>query len=193
MVSLQQYSKEQIKEMSFLELAHLILADKREPILFKELVSKIQKHLGVSDAEVKSRLVQFYTDLNIDGSFLSLGENRWGLRAWYPVEKLEEETTNAPVKTRKKKAKKAVIEDFDEEIIEDDEIEDFEEEDFDEVEEDIDVDEEDLDEDIEEEIDVEVEVEVEVDVEVDADLDDDDDDDFEEEEGAEDEYDLDDK
>ena len=180
MVSLQQYSKEQIKEMSFLELAHLILADKREPISFKELLSKIQKHLGVSDAEVKSRMVQFYTDLNIDGSFLSLGENRWGLRAWYPVEKLEEETTNAPVKTRKKKAKKAVEEDFDEEIIEDEEIEDFDEEDFDEVEEDIDLDEEDIEEDID------------VDVEVDADLEDDDDD-FEEEEGAEDEYDLDDK
>ncbi|WP_083566274.1 DNA-directed RNA polymerase subunit delta [Domibacillus mangrovi] len=185
MVSLQQYSKEQIKEMSFLELAHLILADKREPITFKELLSNIQKHLGVSDTEVKSRMVQFYTDLNVDGSFLSLGENRWGLRAWYPVEKLEEETTNAPVKTRKKKAKKAVIEDFEEELIEDDEIEDFDEEDFDEVEEDIDLDEEDLDEDIEEDDEEDIVIEVDPEIE--------DDDEFEEEEGAEDEYNLDDK
>ncbi|MGG3448989.1 DNA-directed RNA polymerase subunit delta [Domibacillus aminovorans] len=192
MVSLQQYSKEQIKEMSFLELAHLILADQREPITFKEMLSKIQKHLGVSDAEVRSRMVQFYTDLNVDGSFLSLGENRWGLRAWYPVEKLEEETTNAPAKTRKKKAKKAVIEDFEEELIEDDEIEDFDDEDFDEVEEDedidaeedIDIDEEDLDEDIEEDDEEDILIEVDPDIE---------DDEFEEEEGAEDEYNLDDK
>ncbi|OAH54411.1 DNA-directed RNA polymerase subunit delta [Domibacillus aminovorans] len=192
MVSLQQYSKEQIKEMSFLELAHLILADQREPITFKEMLSKIQKHLGVSDAEVRSRTVQFYTDLNVDGSFLSLGENRWGLRAWYPVEKLEEETTNAPAKTRKKKAKKAVIEDFEEELIEDDEIEDFDDEDFDEVdededidvEEDIDIDEEDLDEDIEEDDEEDILIEVDPDIE---------DDEFEEEEGAEDEYNLDDK
>ncbi|OMP66712.1 DNA-directed RNA polymerase subunit delta [Domibacillus epiphyticus] len=182
-MSLQQYSKEELKEMSFLELAHLILAEKREPVSFKEMLSQIQKHLEISDDEVKSRMVQFYTDLNIDGSFLPLGDNRWGLRAWYPVEKLEEETTTATVKTRKKKTKKAVDDDFEEEIIEDeDDLDDFEEDDFDEIEDDINVDEDDLDEDIEEEIDVEI----------DDDLDDNDDD-FEEEEGAEDEYDLDDK
>lgn len=191
MVSLQKYSNEEIKEMSFLELAHIILTDKREPLTFKELLSKIQKHLDISDAEVKSRMVQFYTDLNVDGSFLSLGENRWGLRAWYPVEKLEEETTNAPVKTRKKKAKKAVVEDFEEELIEDDEIEDFDDEDFDEVdedldiEEDIDVEETDLDEDLDDDDEEDIVLEVV------PDLDDDDDDEFEEEEGAEDEYDFD--
>lgn len=184
MVSLQQHSKEELKEMAFLELAHLILAEKREPVAFNDLLAEIKKHLDISDAEVKSRMVQFYTDLNIDGSFLPLGENRWGLRAWYPVEKLEEETTNAPVKTRKKKAKKVVEDDFEEVVVEEEDIVDFEEEDFDEVEEDIDVDEDDLDEDLEEDIDVDI----------DEDLDEeDDDDDFEEEEGAEDEYDLDSK
>ncbi|MCP3761503.1 DNA-directed RNA polymerase subunit delta [Domibacillus sp. A3M-37] len=186
MVSLQ-HSKEELKEMSFLELAHLILADKREPILFKDLLAEIKKHLEISEQEVKSRMVQFYTDLNIDGSFLSLGENRWGLRAWYPVEKLEEETTNAPVKTRKKKAKKAVVDDFEEEVLEEEEVLiDFEEEeeDFDEVEEDLDVEEEDLDEDLEDGLDV---------VEIDEDDEDDEDDDFEKEEGAEDEYNLGDK
>ncbi|WP_046179063.1 DNA-directed RNA polymerase subunit delta [Domibacillus tundrae] len=185
MVSLQ-HSKEELKEMSFLELAHLILADKREPILFKDLLAEIKKHLEISEQELKSRMVQFYTDLNIDGSFLSLGENRWGLRAWYPVEKLEEETTNAPVKTRKKKAKKAVVDDFEEEVLEEEEVLiDFEEEeDFDEVEEDLDVEEEDLDEDLEDGLDV---------VEIDEDDEDDEDDDFEKEEGAEDEYNLGDK
>ncbi|OLN24253.1 DNA-directed RNA polymerase subunit delta [Domibacillus antri] len=180
-MSLQQYSTEQLKEMSFLELAHLILADKRKPVSFKEMLSQIQKYLEISDDEVKSRMVQFYTDLNIDGSFLPLGENRWGLRAWYPVEKLEEETTTAAVKTRKKKTKKAVEEDFEEEIIEDeDDLDVFEEEDFDDIEDDIDVDEDDLDDDLEDDLDVELDDDIE-------------DDDFEEEEGAEDEYDLGDK
>lgn len=188
MVSLQEYSKAELKEMSFLELAHLILADKREPVLFKDMLSEIQKHLEISDEEVKSRMVQFYTDLNIDGSFLPLGENRWGLRAWYPVEKLEEETTTAPVKTRKKKAKKAVEEDFEEEIIEDeDELDVFEEDDFDDLDEEdddeLDLDEDDLEDDLEDELEVDLE----------DDLDDDEEEEFEEEEGAEDEYDLEDK
>ncbi|WP_342667312.1 DNA-directed RNA polymerase subunit delta [Domibacillus robiginosus] len=182
MVSLQQHSKEELKEMSFLELAHLILADKREPLLFNDLLAEIQKHLEISEQEVKGRMVQFYTDLNIDGSFLPLGENRWGLRAWYPVEKLEEETTNAPVKTRKKKAKKVVEDDFEEEILEDeDDLVDFEEEDFDDVDDDIDVDDDLEDDDLDDDIDVDLDEEI------------DEDDEFEEEEGAEDEYDLDDK
>lgn len=183
MVSLKQHSKEELKEMSFLELAHLILADKREPILFNDLLAEIQKHLEISEQEVKSRMVQFYTDLNIDGSFLPLGENRWGLRAWYPVEKLEEETTNAPVKTRKKKAKKVVEDDFEEEILEDeDDLVDFEEEEFDDTDDVLDVD-DDLDDDDDDD-DLEDDLDVEIDEEIDEE------DDFEEEEGAEDEYDL---
>ncbi|MEM1502753.1 DNA-directed RNA polymerase subunit delta [Domibacillus sp. 8LH] len=183
MVSLQQHSKEELKEMSFLELAHLILADKREPVAFNDLLSEIQKHLEISEQEVKGRMVQFYTDLNIDGSFLPLGENRWGLRAWYPVEKLEEETTNAPVKTRKKKAKKAVEDDFEEDILEEeDDLIDFEEEDFDEEEEDIDLDDDLEDDDLEDDLDVDIEEDL-----------DEEEEDFEEEEGAEDEYNLDDK
>nr|WP_046174709.1 DNA-directed RNA polymerase subunit delta [Domibacillus indicus] len=182
-MSLQQYSKEELKEMSFLELAHLILADKHEPVSFHDLLAEIKNHLGISEEEVKSRMVQFYTDLNIDGSFLPLGENRWGLRAWYPVEKLEEETTTAPVKSRKKKAKKIVEDDFEEEVIEDEEdLIDFDEDDFDGAdEEELDLDDDDeLDEDLEEDLDVDIEEDLE------------DEDDFEEE-GAEDEYDLDDK
>lgn len=186
MVSLQQHSKEQLKEMSFLELAHLILADKREPVSFKDLLAEIKKHLEISEQEVKSRMVQFYTDLNIDGSFLPLGDNRWGLRAWYPVEKLEEETTNAPVKTRKKKAKKVVEDDFEEEVLEEEDVlVDFDDDDdFDDVDDDLDIDEDDddLDDDLEDDLDVEIDEDLK-----------DDEDEFEEEEGAEDEYDLGDK
>ena len=47
---------------------------------------------------------QFYTDMNIDGRFLAIAENQWGLREWYPVEQIEEETAPT-VKVRKKKRK----------------------------------------------------------------------------------------
>jgi DNA-directed RNA polymerase subunit delta len=112
-VSLKQLSKEELRQTSFIELAHEIMTDKKQPVTFKEVLKEITSLLGISESEAKSRLVQFYTDLNIDGRFIALGENRWGLREWYPVDQIEEETVPTMKSTKKKKAKKKVEEDLD--------------------------------------------------------------------------------
>ncbi|WP_430115840.1 DNA-directed RNA polymerase subunit delta [Neobacillus rhizosphaerae] len=132
-LSLAQYSKEELQELSLIEMAHEYLKNSKQPITFNELVKEITNAVGMSQEEIRSRLAQFYTDMNIDGRFLSLGENRWGLRVWYPVDTAEEEVVTA-VKPKKKKAKKVVdedeIEDFDEIDEEEyDEIDDFADED----------------------------------------------------------------
>lgn len=110
-MSLDKYSKEQLKEMSLIELAHEALIGKeKQAIPFQQLLDEIVAAVGLSQSEVKSRIAQFYTDLNIDGRFLCLGDNRWGIRDWYPVEQSEEDTIT-PIKPKKKKAKKALDED----------------------------------------------------------------------------------
>ena len=78
------------EELSMIEVAHAILAKNGEPMPFVDLVNEIQTYLGKSDEEIRERLSQFYTDLNVDGSFISLGENTWGLRTWYPFESIDE-------------------------------------------------------------------------------------------------------
>jgi DNA-directed RNA polymerase subunit delta len=110
-----------------------MLEETHETKTYAELVTEIENLLGLSKEDMKARLVQFYTDMNIDGRFLILGENRWGLREWYPVEQIEEESAPT-VKARKKKAKVAGDEDFDDMDLElEDELEfdDFDEDDDD--------------------------------------------------------------
>lgn len=78
-------------ELSMIEVAHAILSQKADVMDFSDLVNQIQTYLGKSDGEIRDSLAQFYTDLNIDGSFISLGDNRWGLRSWYAIDSIDEE------------------------------------------------------------------------------------------------------
>ncbi|OIK16083.1 DNA-directed RNA polymerase subunit delta [Bacillus sp. MUM 116] len=185
-MSLAQYSKEELKELSLIEMAYEFLNNSKQPISFHELVKEISAAAGVSEEEMRSKLAQFYTDINIDGRFLSLGENRWGLRVWYPVDTQEEEVVTA-VKPKKKKAKKVVdeeeLDDYDEVDEEDfDDLDDYADDeedvlddeedvfdDVDEIDEDDDVieddeefalDEEELDEELDDELEEEEEEEV---------------------------------
>lgn len=157
-------TKEQLAEESLIDLAYAILEERKSPIAFPELLKAIQNLNGLSDAEIQDRLVQFYTDMNIDGRFLLNHENGWGLREWYKVETIEEETAPT-VKARKRKSKAAADDEEDLIVDEDDLVfeEDFEEFVDEEVE-----DEEDDDEDLDF-----VEEEIDSIDEVDADIDDD--------------------
>ncbi|HCM90708.1 MULTISPECIES: DNA-directed RNA polymerase subunit delta [Vagococcus] len=80
-------------EISMIEAAHAILAERGDIMDFSDLVNQIQNYLEKADSEIRDILPQFYTDLNIDGSFISLGDNRWGLRSWYPIDSVDEEVT----------------------------------------------------------------------------------------------------
>ncbi|AIW87031.1 DNA-directed RNA polymerase subunit delta [Bacillus mycoides] len=125
-----QYSPEELKECSMIEVVHSVLGNKRQATTFNELVQEIAQVLGLSQGQVNTKLAQFYTDLNIDGRFINLGENRWGLRSWYPYEQIDEEILPQP----KPKKKRKVEEDGFDDYIEEDDVEEVEEE---EVEEDV--------------------------------------------------------
>lgn len=176
-------TKEQLKEESFIDLGYAVLEEKHESLTLQELLDEIRALNGFTHAQMKERMLQYYTDMNIDGRFLAISENRWGLREWYPVEQIEEETAPT-VKVRKKKAKATAGDDDLEDDTDEDEI--AFEDDFDEFVEDVDGEDDDfdLDDDDDDEVE-EIEVEVAVDlVETDDDFEivEDEDEDEEEEE-----------
>jgi DNA-directed RNA polymerase subunit delta len=192
-MGLEQYSPEELKEMSMLEVAYLVFQGKSQAITFRELLDEVVSILELSKAEVNDKVAQFYTDINVDGRFMCIGEAGWGLRSWYPYDQIDEEVTT-PIKPKKKKSKKkkAVADDLDvldyddedEEELEYDDLDDFDDEDddiddTDDVEDDFeedDLDDDDLDDDDEDL------VEEDEEFELDEDLDDEELDEDEEEE-----------
>jgi len=137
-----------------IEVVHSVLEDKRQATSFHDLVQEIAQVLGLSQEQVAAKIAQFYTDLNIDGRFINLGENRWGIRSWYPYEQIDEEILPQPKPKKKRKVEEE--EDFDDYIEEDEDDFDGDDEEDDDVEDldkvlDEDDDLDDLDEDDEEE------------------------------------------
>ena len=145
-------------ELSMVEVAHAILEAKNEVLDFNQLLVEIQEYMELSDEALESRMARFYTDLNIDGSFISLGDNRWGLRAWYPIDSIDEEIATSmedeEVKKPRKKRKKVNafgsddLIDYNDDDPEDEELIDDEDLDSDDLDADIDVD---LEDDVDEE------------------------------------------
>lgn len=132
-------------ELSMIEVAHAILAQRGDVMPFADLANEVQKYLGDSDKEIRERLSQFYTDLNIDGSFISLGDNLWGLRTWYPFESIDEATIGAEDDEDHPKAKKRrKVNAFLADSSDDDDVIDYDDDDP-EDQDDVDVDDEDLD------------------------------------------------
>ncbi|MGK4144800.1 DNA-directed RNA polymerase subunit delta [Weissella paramesenteroides] len=110
-MALTQFDGQNKDELSMIEVARAILSDRHETMGFNDLLNEVQAFTGKSDEEIRTRLSQFYTDLNIDGSFISLGDTMWGLRSWYPIDSideavhmdLEEEVEGKPKKKKRKK------------------------------------------------------------------------------------------
>jgi len=150
-VSLNNFSHEELKKKSMLELASLILKDAKKALSFQEIYDQIAESKSFTKKGKEENIAQFFTELNVDGRFMTLGSNVWGLKQWYPVEQADE-VIPKPAKTKRKSKKRT---DYEEEEVEYDEEEELlelgEDEEEDEAEPNDDEEEEDYDEDLDEE------------------------------------------
>lgn len=165
------FDENKIKEQSMVDIGFEILKQSKTNYPFNELIKEIGKAKGLSEEEIMDNIAQLFTEINIDGRFIHVGQNEWGLKSWYPVDQtdsfhllrddededdeFDSDYEEDYIDDDDEEADKIVEEDedeFDEDIAddEDEEAEDFDEQDdFDE-----DIDEEndfveDIDEDIE--------------------------------------------
>lgn len=93
-MKLRQFEGERKDEIAMIRVAKAVLIEKGEVMDFNAIVHEVADFLEINENEMDDRVVQFYTDINVDGEFISLGENSWGLRSWYPVDSINEILTH---------------------------------------------------------------------------------------------------
>ncbi|TFJ93384.1 DNA-directed RNA polymerase subunit delta [Lentibacillus salicampi] len=105
-MSLKNYSREELEVTSMIELANEILHEEKKAQNFNDLYNRIAEMKDFTEEQKQEFMAQFYTDLTIDGRFLTIESGVWGLKRWYPVEQMDEiVTAEAPKKKKKTKAK----------------------------------------------------------------------------------------
>ena len=86
-MSLDNFSHDELKHMSMIELANYILIDENKAVNFRDVYEKISEIKGFSENQKQENISQFYTDLNVDGRFITLGSSGFCTEK----EKIEEE------------------------------------------------------------------------------------------------------
>lgn len=112
-MSLKKGESEKIMNRSMIEIANSILVDEKKEMKLLDLYDKIATLKQYTAEEKANHLSQFYTDLNMDGRFIALGSNVWGLKRWFPVSQTSEK---ALADARKRNEDIEEDEDFSDEI-----------------------------------------------------------------------------
>ena len=70
-------------EKSLVEFAYDVLSKEKNSIAFRELIEKIAALAGVdlNKPEVRTMMSKLYTQLTLDGRFVTLKDNTWDLRS----------------------------------------------------------------------------------------------------------------
>jgi len=79
-------TKEEILETSMVDLAYKSLDEKGEPMSYQDILTEVSKLKGFTEEDIERYIAQLYTDLNVDGRFVLVGRNLWGIKRWYPIE-----------------------------------------------------------------------------------------------------------
>jgi len=78
-MKLKNYSEEQVREMPLTEIAYLYISTLKHPVSFNKLVDIVFSMADISDNK-SEKMGQFYTDLTVDGRFVTFSNGNWDLR-----------------------------------------------------------------------------------------------------------------
>ena len=73
---------------SLLDLAYDYVSGQKQQSKFQDIWAYCVKEAGLSEEEAAAKVSRFYTNLMLDGRFVTLGENEWDLRTRHKFEKV---------------------------------------------------------------------------------------------------------
>ena len=73
---------------SLLDYAFDCISQSKEPVNFKDLWAYVVKESGMDEDLAARKISSFYTNLLLDGRFVTLGENNWDLRTRHSFDKV---------------------------------------------------------------------------------------------------------
>ncbi|MCQ2086977.1 MAG: DNA-directed RNA polymerase subunit delta [Bacilli bacterium] len=75
-------------ERSLIEIAYEYVSGKKTSSSFKDIWAYVAKEAELTAEEAAKRISRFYTNLMLDGRFVTLGENEWDLRVRHTFDKV---------------------------------------------------------------------------------------------------------
>lgn len=84
------FGEKKIQEIPMVDIAYEIFKQSKDNYTFKNLVKEIAVVRRCTVEDLKDHLNQLYTELNIDGRFIHLGKNEWGLKSWFSIDQVEQ-------------------------------------------------------------------------------------------------------
>ena len=73
---------------SLIEYAYELITGSKGSVNFKEIWNYVKEQSGMSEEEANKKAGQFFTNMMLDGRFVTLGENEWDLRERHTFDKV---------------------------------------------------------------------------------------------------------
>lgn len=69
------------KQSSMVDVAYDLMTKKKKPVDFYKLLQEVSEIKGFDQNDQEENESLFYTNITLDGRFITVGENRWDLRS----------------------------------------------------------------------------------------------------------------
>ena len=79
------------KNRSMVDVAYELMSKKKKAVNFYKLWQEVSEVKGFDEEEKDEKESLFYTNITLDGRFITIGENNWDLRSRHKFDEVEDD------------------------------------------------------------------------------------------------------